>query len=196
MYTYILSTIATNIIGDPHFVVPLLSKKILCYSIQGYPGLTFNLIYNKNFVINAQFINSINDSTEATWIGELAVISQTKSKSDAIIFSSVDQNVTIVDKGTFKAKMIKQIIFTRNSSIKLTQHVKIPSGNPTLHVIFDELQANFDIKFYKNHLNVDWKIQYDELPDIHGLMGKIISMDCICIVLKCGLYVYVQILLA
>jgi len=102
-----------------------------------------------------------------------AVISQTKNKSDVIIFSSVDQDVTIVDKGTFKAKVIKQIIFTCNSSIKVTQHVKIPSRNPTLHIIFDELKANFDIKFYKNHLNVDWKIQYDELPDIHGLMGKI-----------------------
>jgi len=122
--------------------VPLLSKKILCYSIQGYPGLTFNLIYNKKFVINALFIDSINDSSEATWIGKLAVILQNKNKSDAIIFSSVDQDVTIVDKGTFKAKVIKQIVFTHNNSIKITQHAKIPSGNPTLYVIFDELQAN------------------------------------------------------
>jgi len=158
--------------GDPHFIVPLLSKKNLCYSIQGYPGLAFNLIYNKNFVINVQFIDSINDSSKATWIGKLAVISQNKNKSDAVIFNSVAQDVTIVDKGTFKVKVIKQIIFTRNSSIKVTQHVKIPSGNPTLHVIFDELQANFDIKFYKNHLDVDWMIQYDELHDMHGLMGK------------------------
>ena len=134
--------------------------------------MAFNLIYNKKFIINAQFIDSIKDSTEATWIGKLAIISQSKNKSDALVFSSVDQDVTIVDKGTFKANAIKQIIFTRNNSIKITQHVKIPSGNPTLHVIFNEPQANFDITFYKNHLNVDWKIQYDEFPDVHGLMGK------------------------
>ena len=152
--------------------MPLLSKKFLCYSIQGYPGLAFNLISNKNFVINAQFIDSIGDSTEATWIGKLAVISQGNNKSDAVIFNSVDQDVTIVDKGAFKAKVIKQIIFTRNGSIKFTQRVSIPSGNPTIHVIFDEPQANFDITFYKNYLNMDWKIQYDELPDMHGLMGK------------------------
>ena len=44
------------------------------YSIQGYPGLDFNLIYNNNFIINAQFVDSDGDTSEATWIGKLAVI--------------------------------------------------------------------------------------------------------------------------
>ena len=168
---YILIT-ALEIIGDPHFIVPLLSKKILCYSIQGYPSFIFNLISNKNFVINAQFIDSIGDSTEATWIGRLAVILQSKNNSDAVIFSSVDQDVTIVDRGRFKAKVIRQIIFASNSSIKFTQCVRIPSGNPIVHIIFDEPKADFDITFYTDHLNVNWKMQYDEFPDMHGLMGK------------------------
>ena len=158
--------------GDPHFIVPLLSKKILCYSIQGYPGLAFNLISNKHFVINAQFIDSIGDSTEATWIGKLSVISQSKNKSEAVVFNSVDQDVTIIGKGSFKAKVIKQINFTRNDSVKFTQRVTIPPGNPSVHVVFDDPQAKFDVTFYKNHLNVDWKLQYDEFADMHGLMGK------------------------
>ena len=60
--------------GDPHFTVPLLSKEILCYSIQGYPGLAFNLIYNKDFIINVLLVDTEGDTSEATWIGKLAVI--------------------------------------------------------------------------------------------------------------------------
>ena len=152
--------------------MPLLSKKTLCYSIQGYPGLVFNLISNKNFVINAEFINSDGDSNEVTWIGRLSVISRSKNNSNTVVFSSVDQDITIVKKASFKAKVISQIIFTRNQSIKITQHVVIPSGNPIVHVIFDDPQAKFDITFYYNHLNVDWKMQYDEFSDMQGLMGK------------------------
>ena len=140
--------------------------------MQGYPGLAFNLISNKNFVINAQFIDSIGDSTEATWIGKLSIISQSKNKSEAVVFNSVDQDVTIDDKGAFKAKGIKQITFTRNDSVKFTQRFRIPPGNPSVHVVFDDPQAKIDVTFYKNHLNVDWMLQYDEFADIHGLMGK------------------------
>ena len=128
---------------------------------------------NKHFVINAQFIDSNGDSNEATWIGKLSVILQNKNKSDAVVFNSVDQDVTIVDKASFKAKVIKQITFTRNGSIKVTQSVVIPSGNPIVHVVFDDPQANFDVSFYNNHLNVDWKMQYDEFSDMQGLMGKV-----------------------
>ena len=51
---------------DPHFMVPLLSNETLCCSIQGYPGLAFNLIYNQDFIINALFIDSIGDEREIT----------------------------------------------------------------------------------------------------------------------------------
>ena len=89
--------------GDPHFLVPLFSNHLLCYSIQGYPGLAFNLIYNKNFIINAQFVDSVNDMKEATWIAKP--------------------------------------------------------------------KAEFDVSFCKNHLDINWNIQYDELPELHGLIG-------------------------
>ena len=71
-------------------MVPLPTKEVLCYSIQGYLGLAFNLISNKNFIINAHFVDNMGDKTEATWIGELAVIPQNGNKSDAVIFDSVN----------------------------------------------------------------------------------------------------------
>ena len=98
-----------EIFGDPHFIVPLSSKEVLCYSIQGYPGLSFNLISNKNFIINAHFVDSMGDKTEATWIGKLAVIPQNSNKSDAVIFDSANQEVIMVSQGSFRASVIKQI---------------------------------------------------------------------------------------
>ena len=44
-----------SVIGDPHFIVPLWSDKMLCYSIQGYPDLAFNLIHSSYLIINAQY---------------------------------------------------------------------------------------------------------------------------------------------
>ena len=169
-----LLTVALECIGDPHFVVPLLSKKTLCYSIQGYPDFVFNLIHNKNFVVNAQFIDSVDSPAEATWIGQLAVILQNNNKSVAVIFNAVDQDVTIVNIGIFKAENVKQIIFTSNGSVKYIRRVVMPSGNPTVHVVFEEPRANFDVIFYAHHdhLNVNWKMHYDEFPNMHGLMGK------------------------
>ena len=164
----------TGTYGDPHFIVPLSSKKVLCYSIQGYPGLAFNLIYNKNFIINAQFVDSMGDKTEATWIGKLAVIPQNGNKSDAVVFDSVNQEVIMVGQGSFRASVIKHIIFNDNGkvSVKFTQGLMKKAGNPTVHVMYEKSRADFDVTFHKSHLNVDWNLPSDNLPGIHGLMGK------------------------
>ena len=163
--------------GDPHFMVPLLSKEILCYSIQGYPGLAFNLISNKNFVINAHFVDSVGDSSEATWIGKLAVIPKSNNKSDAVIFDSVNQEVILVGQGMFKAAMIDRIAFNKDGkmSVKFRKFNQLESNNPIIHVIYEKPLAKFDVEFYKHmhHLNVDWDIDYENVSEIYGLMGKL-----------------------
>ena len=170
--------------GDPHFMVPLLSEEVLCYSIQGYPGLAFNLISNKNFVINAHFVDSIGDSSEATWIGKLAVIPKNNNKSDAVIFDSVNQEVSIVgyDHGKFKAAMIDQITFNKDGkmSIKFSKFNKQEGKNPVIHVTYENPLAKFDVKFYKHmhHLDVDWDIDYENVSDINGLMGELHVIIC------------------
>ena len=170
MYHYFFA----GMYGDPHFIVPLSSKEVLCYSIQGYPGLAFNLISNKNFIINAHFVDSMGDKTEATWIGKLAVIPQNGNKSDAVIFDSVNQEVIMVGEGSFRASVIKQVIFNANGkvSVKFTQGLMKEAGNPTVHVMYEQPRAEFDVTYHESHLNVDWNFQSDNLPEIHGLMGK------------------------
>ena len=169
-----------DIWGDPHFTVPLLSKELLCYSIQGYPGLAFNLIYTKNFIINAQFVDSVGDTSEATWIGKLAVIPHHINNSEAILFDSAEQTVTVVGHGSFKASTIKKIIISEGNKIKFFQGIEKQTGNPTVHVSYTNPQADFDVNFHSNHLNVDWNLQYDEFPGLHGLMGKKINFCFAC----------------
>ena len=150
------------IYGDPHFIVPLASNETLCYFIQGYPGLAFNLISNKHFIINAVFVDSVGDTSEATWIGKLAVIPQNGNNSDTVVFDSVNQEVTIVGQGTFRASAIQKIIINENGHIKGVQ-----TGNSTVHVSYTKPQADFDVTLYSDHLDVDWNMQYDEFADLH-----------------------------
>ena len=170
--TSLNSVLTGGVWGDPHFIVPLLSKELLCYSIQGYPGLAFNLIYNKNFIINAQFVDSVGDTSEATWIGKLAVIPHHSNSSEAIIFDSAEQTITVVGRGSFEASIIKKIIISNNDKVKFIQGIEKQTGNPTVHVSYTDPRADFDVSFHSNHLNVDWNLKYDEFADLHGLMGK------------------------
>ena len=154
-------------------MVPLLSDDILCYSIQGYPGLIFNLIYSEDFVINALFIDSIGDKKEATWIGKLAVIPRHVNKSEAVIFDSVNQEVVLVNQGHFRASVISTIFYDESGkiSMKFTPGIAKQAGNPTVHVKYNKPLASFDVTFYSNHLDVNWDLKYDSVPKIHGLMG-------------------------
>ena len=167
--------------GDPHFRVPLLSDhddtQSLCYSIQGYPGLIFNLIYNEDFVINAMFVDSIGDKNEATWIGKLAVTPRHANKSDAVIFDSVNQEIILIDQGNFKASVIDTISYDESGkmSVKFTPGISKQAGNPMVHVKYDKPLASFDVTFYSNHLDVNWDLKYDSVPKIHGLMGMLVS---------------------
>ena len=146
----------------------------MCYSIQGYAGLAFNLISSKHLTINALFIDSINDATEATWIGKLAVIPRNVHKPQPIIFDSVSQEVTISGQGQFKAAALRQLIVNGSDSIavKFTKGLIKQDGNPTVKVTFTNLQATFDVTFYINHLDVAWQIQDHELQQSHGLLGR------------------------
>ena len=186
MIAYLIISVNVNLIvatgpgvmGDPHFRVPLLSDETLCYSIQGYPGLAFNLIYSQNFIINAFFIDSIGDEKEATWIGKLAVIPRHANKSEAVIFDSVKQEVVMVDQGHFKASVVDKISYDESGkmSVKFTRGIAKQAGNPTVHVKYDKPLASFDVTFYSNHLDVNLDLKYDSVPDIHGLMGMIITI--------------------
>ena len=120
--------------GDPHFMVPLVSGDKLCYSIQGYPGLVFNLVYNHNYIVNALFVDSHDDEKDATWIGKLAVIPQYSNKSEAVVFDSINQEVILVNQGHFTAAAVDTVAFDEmgKTSVKFTQSAAKQTNNPTV----------------------------------------------------------------
>jgi len=160
--------------GDPHFSVPLFYGGKLCYSIQGIPGLAFNLLSSKHLIINALFIDSVNDPTQATWIGKLAVISHHVGESQLIVFDSVSQSIKMLDNGYINAQFLHHVIIneTGNIAIKTTHGVNRQAGNPTVTVFLSNPVASFDVTFHKDHLDVNWKMQTDKMDGSHGLLGR------------------------
>ena len=81
-------------------------------------------------------LHSMGDKNEATWIGKLAVIPQNGNKTDAVIFDSVNQEMIMVGQGSFRASVVKQILFNEDgkTSVKFTKGLTKQSGNPTVHV--------------------------------------------------------------
>ena len=153
----------------------------MCYSIQGYPGLTFNLIYSENFIINALFVDNISDKTEATWIGKLAVIPQdTKKSHQAVVLDSIKQEVILMNQGHFTASKISKISYdaTGKMNVKFTLGIASHVGNPHVIIEYDKPFARFDVEFYHNHLDVNWDIKYHGAYKIHGLIGVCI---CVCV---------------
>ena len=160
--------------GDPHFSVPLLHGGKLCYSVQGIPGLSFNLLSSKHFIINSMFIDSVNDPTQVTWIGKLAIILKSATKPKPIIFDSVTQSIKIEGNGYFKPQFLQQIVINNTDSItvRATHGLNKQTGNPTVTVLLNNPKASFDVIFHKDHLDVNWKMQDDEIDGCHGLLGQ------------------------
>ena len=141
--------------------------------------MAFNLISNNHITINALFIDSINDHSEATWIGKLAVhvILNNKDNGTDITFNSVDQmqEVEIQNEEKFKASVIEQINIHShdNITIKFTKGMVKQNGNPRVRVIYGKKLAIFDVTFHGNHLDIDWLVQEKLMENSHGLMGEL-----------------------
>ncbi|XP_065888516.1 inter-alpha-trypsin inhibitor heavy chain H3-like [Dysidea avara] len=162
--------------GDPHFTVPLVSSSdTLCYSIQGYAGLAFNLISNSHLTVNALFTDSINDTKEVTWISKLAVIFHTIGQ--AIIFDSTHQQVFMPSDGRLKSSVVKQIILKESGQFaaKFTKGLRPKNGTNSVEVVYKENMAKFTVTFHNDHLDVDWQLQDEQIIHSHGLMGQFMA---------------------
>ena len=128
------------------------------------------MLSSRHLIINALFIDSVNDPTQATWIGKLAII---PGNSQPIIFDSVFQSIKIINQGTFKSEFLQRIIIneTGNIVVKTTRGLNRQAGNPTVTVFLTNPVASFDVTFHQDHLDVNWKIQTDEMDGSHGLLG-------------------------
>ena len=177
-FTFSIITFILVTYGDPHFMVPLLNGESLCYSIQGVPGVPFNLLSNRHLIINAFFINSVNDPLQNTWVGTLAVMPQHNSSSQVIILDSVSQSIKIKGEGTFKPDFLKYISITKTGNIVIKTTIAKREGHPTVEVHFTHPMAVFYVTFHQDHLDIDWKMQSDEIDNSHGLLGMYVNIIC------------------
>ena len=150
--------------------MPLFNGESLCYSIQGIPAVPINLLSNRHLIINAFFIN---DPNQNTWIGTLAVMPQHNNDTQVIILDSVSQSIKIKGEGTFKPEFLRYISITKTGNIvvKTTNALSKQKGHPTVEVHFTNPMAVFYVTFHQDHLDIDWKMQSDEIKNSHGLLG-------------------------
>ncbi len=160
--------------GDPHFSVLLPTGSLLCFSVQGEHGFTFNLISNELFQMNGQFIpDSIRE--EVTWIGAMGIVvkgsKHKKLNKTKIRFVAEGEKIFIGDKMRLTAKEIGRISLV-NGKVDIVEREDTSSAmEVSIHL--EDAGIEFTVKFVKgNHLDMVWKKVLKQSKNSHGLIGK------------------------
>ncbi len=166
---------------DPHFSIALPGGNLLCYTVQGEHGFSFNLITNELITMNAKFVPDARRS-EVTWLGSMGIIvqdSQYKSSNNTKLrFESSDKSVHIDDKVVLEAKNIERLTFSNG---KLTISEAPPATSfryPSVMVDLQDAEISFTIKFTNQHLDMYWHSTGKKITDSHGLIGKLGNATC------------------
>ena len=98
---------------------------------------------------------------------------QHNNDTQVIILDSVSQSIKIKGEGTFKPEFLRYISITKTGNIvvKTTNALLKQKGHPTVEVHFTNPMAVFYVTFHQDHLDIDWKMQSDEIKNSHGLLG-------------------------
>ena len=158
--------------GDPHFSIVLPDNHMLCYTVQGEPGLVFNLISNKKFYMNALFTFSFIERN-ATFIGALGIVLWNSSSDiTKLIFNGTSKEILIVGNEilTLDAKTVQGVYIQSNGpSISYSPR---PTGNPSVRVSLQDTGVDFTVRFTRKHLEMFWDSIGELDDDSHGLIGK------------------------
>ncbi len=160
---------------DPHFSIILPSGEILCYTVQGEHGFTFNLISSDKLHMNAMFVPD-SRREEVTWLGSIGLVVKDThyqgSNVTKLQFNALTNEVHIGDKVTLHAKHIETITIKDG---KLTISEAAPKETfsyPSVEVNVEDAGLHFTIKFTGEHLDMFWHGVSQKTKDSHGLIGK------------------------
>ena len=164
---------------DPHFSIAMPSGQLLCYTVQGEHGFTFNLISNKKIHMNAMFVPD-SRREEVTWLGSMGIVihssSYKRSNGTALRFEAKANTIHIGNKIMLKARNIEKLTF---SDGKLTISEAPPVEGfkyPTVYVDLQDVGLSFTIKFMNEHLDLFWHSTGQVIGDSHGIIGKWITV--------------------
>ena len=160
---------------DPHFSIALPSGELLCYTVQGEHGFSFNLISNHKMAMNAKFVPDAR-RPEVTWLGSIGIIVQNTnykgSNETKLRFDMDKKSIYIGDKVELEARNIEKLTFSNG---KLTISEAPPKEGfhyPSVYVDLEDVQLQFTVKFTNQHLDIYWHSTGGRLADSHGLIGK------------------------
>lgn len=159
--------------GDPHYSILLPNGGMLCYSVQGEHGFTFNLISNKQLQMNALFVpDSVRE--EVTWIGALGVVVKHSAYKDShttkLRFALEGKMLFIGDKVQLNVKNIDKITLSEGK-LKVSERaedIKVPE----VKVELKDVGLSFYVRYMSSHLDMVWDRVGTQPKDSHGMIGK------------------------
>ena len=162
--------------ADPHFSVILPDKQMLCFSVMGEHGFSYNLISNKKVTINALF-SPDSERDEVTWIGALGIIARNSDvKYQVSITLTANPPSIIFDKATLSPLNVKKIMFKASGvTISDKPSYNLPEGthdHSSVLVLIENAGLHFTVRFMREHLDIFWhdSTTFQE-QDSHGLVG-------------------------
>lgn len=168
---------------DPHFSVPLLDGKDMCFSMQGEAYFAFNLISDPIISINSYFIPpeaGQNFSDVATFLGDIGIMVQpeycmghcSEENITRISISASDRSVLVDKSKTILSKRdIRLLVEDGVARINLGEELG-KEEHPSLIVEVRHPSLAFKIQFVNEHLDLIVKDYSGISSNAHGIMGK------------------------
>ena len=160
---------------DPHFSIALPGGKLLCYTVQGEHGFTFNLISNEMVFMNAMFVpDSRRD--EVTWLGSMGIIVKSgyrKSNSTALRFEALEKKIYINDKVVLEPRNVERLTFS-NGKLTISEAPPMEGFKyPKVYVDLQDAGLSFSIQFLAEHLDLFWHSTGQQTENSHGIIGTL-----------------------
>jgi len=165
---------------DPHFFLPLKNGDYMCYSVQGIPDFAFNLISDKYIQFNAIFVLPAEDESQtianvSTFLGDLGlVVKNPKTGQHTVIKVTAHDHSVMVDN-TLTFVKDKPVTVKVSNGVKVIVDSKVqPKLKDASAWLSIETEAGFDfeVKFYKKHLDMLLTKTTGLTKNAHGLIGK------------------------
>ena len=166
---------------DPHFSIVLPGGKMLCYTVQGEHGFSFNLIANERLIMNAKFVPDSRRS-EVTWMGSMGIIVKDNTYKQAnatnFRFEARSKKIFIGDKVELAAKNLERLTF-KNGKLTISEAPPVEGFRyPSIYVDLKDVEIAFTMKFMSEHLDIFWHKTGDKTTNSHGIIGKSSSVCC------------------
>ena len=147
-----------------------------CYTVQGEQGFAFNLINNKQLIMNAKFVPDARRE-EVTWLGSMGMIIRNSNyaglNDTKLRFEAQEKTVYINDKVVLNAKNVERLTFS-DGKMKISEAAPVAGFHyPSLLIDLKDVEVSFTIKYTNQHLDMFWHSTGKKVANSHGLIGKL-----------------------